>query len=304
MTNPNFSTVEKILLNKFKKGESFVYKSNKHTIIESGKPSPSIGGCKTDLYLKTKYSNNETFEFKISLKLDNAEFIENKTSLERAKQILGPNASQIIYDATKSIKSKFENVPLIVHKKDLTYTLMMGWKFEIFHNTTRKLRVQPNLTSTQVEEILSGKNVDNDKKNSKVNQVRISNSGIANIFLEISSDLVSVNNMTLQKIVKGFESISSAANRMNINFGFTALNYRSDKNKWDGNRPLAVCVDWTITNDRLSGALNFDLPLTKKGDDIGELLRDHLETLEMKQTINESDFRNYFTNQDRIKSIK
>lgn len=271
---PKFSQVEKIILNKLQPSNTFIFKSNKYLIIESGKPSPSKGECKTDLYVRAhNLVKNEVTEFKVSIKLDTAEFIENKTSLERAKQILGPNASQIISEASKSINYKFDKVDLVKRKVDSSHTLLIGWKFEIFFNTVRKLSVQPNLTITQKEELLSGKNIDADKKNSFVNGSRVINSGIANTFLEISSDLNLVSDMTLQKIIDKFESITSVVNRKNINFGFTALNYRTNKNKWDGNRPLAVWVDWNVKNGKLYGNLNYDSPLEKKGNEIGKKIQ-------------------------------
>jgi hypothetical protein len=276
---PKFSQVEKILLNKFQPSDTFFFKSNKYSIIESGKPSPSNGECKTDLYIRANnIDKKESSEFKVSIKLDTAEFIENKTNLERAQQILGSNATQIISEASKSINSKFDKTDLIKRREDSSFTVLIGWKFEIFFDTRRKLRVQPNLTYTQKEEILSGKNIDVDKKDAFVNGSRVINSGIADTFLEISSDLNLVSNMTLQEIIDKFESISSVANRKNINFGFTALNYRSDKNKWDGNRPLAVWVDWSIKNGKLDGVLNYNSPLEKKGNEIGKKIRLLLES--------------------------
>lgn len=49
---PKFSQVEKIILNKLQPSNTFIFKSNKYLIIESGKPSPSKGECKTDLYVR------------------------------------------------------------------------------------------------------------------------------------------------------------------------------------------------------------------------------------------------------------
>jgi hypothetical protein len=276
---PKFSQVEKILLKKFQQSNTFIYKSNEYSIIKSGKPSPSKGECKTDLYIRAhNIEKKESREFKVSIKLDTAEFIENKTSLERAQQILGPNATQIISEASKTINFKFDQANLIKRKADSSFTVLIGWKFEIFFDTSRRLSVQPNLTVTQKEEILSGKNNNADKKNAIVNGSRVINSGIADTFLEISSDLNLVSTMTIQEIVNKFESISSVVNRKNINFGFTALNYRSDKSKWDGNRPLAVWIEWSIKNGKLNGELVYDSPFKKSGDEIGNKIRKLLES--------------------------
>lgn len=44
------------------------------------------------------------------------------------------------------------------------------------------------------------------------------------------------------------------------------------KPAWDGDRPLAVYVDWTIENNKLKPKLVFDKPLKKKGNEVAERL--------------------------------
>ena len=109
MAKKDYKVIEGHIGECFKVGESFIKDNLKHEIIKSEKPKTPgiIGECKTDLYLQTVSEKKNTHEFKISIKLENYEFIENKITLERAKQIFGDDASNIIFNATQSIKNFF-----------------------------------------------------------------------------------------------------------------------------------------------------------------------------------------------------
>jgi hypothetical protein len=280
---PDFSSIEKILQSKFKEGKSFVIDKDTYTIIESGKPKPSSGECKSDLYILTK-NNKIKKEFKVSIKLSNHEFLENKTNSERAEEILGFDWSKIISESTLSIKDLFPKNELIIYSnKHNSYTLKLGWKFEIFNDTTRALKVSPNLSHQQKIEVLSGQNLPNNKKDALVNGVIIKDSGVADYILEVQ-DENHIFNLDLDSIISMIVPISIFARNMsNMNFGFTALNYRSDKDKWDGDRPLAVWVDWKLKNDKLCGQIKFDNPLTIKGNEIGNNLKVLLNELGIKK---------------------
>jgi hypothetical protein len=286
---PDFSSIERILQSKFKEGKSFVLDKDTYTIIESGKPKPSSGECKSDLYILTK-NNKIKKEFKVSIKLSNHEFLENKTNSERAEEILGFDWSKIISESTLSIKDLFPKNELIIYSnKHNSYTLKLGWKFEIFNDTTRALKVSPNLSHQQKIEVLSGQNLPNNKKDALVNGVIIKNSGVADYILEVQ-DENHIFNLDLDSIISMIVPISIFARNMsNMNFGFTALNYRSDKDKWDGDRPLAVWVDWKLKNDKLFGQIKFDNPLTIKGNEIGNNIKVLLNELGIKKNKIEYD---------------
>ena len=64
-----------------------------------------------------------------------------------------------------------------------------------------------------------------------------------------------------------------------IYFACKALNYRAEKDKWDGDRPLSVYVDWQVKEGKLSAELKFDRPLTIKGNEVGNKLRHALSEL-------------------------
>ena len=279
----DFSSIERILKSKFKEGESFVLNKDTYTIIESGKPKPSSGECKTDLYILTS-NNKKNKEFKVSIKKSNYEFLENKTSKERAEDILGPSWSKIISNSTLSIKSLFPNNQLIIYSnKKKSYTIKLGWKFEIFNDTPRTLKVSPNLSDKQKINVLSGTNLSTDKKNAFVNGKRVTNSGVANFILEIENEN-QLSILDLNSIINMISPIEKFAKNMsNMNFGFTALNYRSDSNKWDGDRPLGVWVNWKLKNNKLFGDIEFKDPLIKKGNEVGNNLKKLLESLGIKK---------------------
>ena len=77
--------------------------------------------------------------------------------------------------------------------------------------------------------------------------------------------------MTIEKFVD--------AEKPTIYFACKALNYRAEKDKWDGDRPLSVYVDWYIKDAKLVGELRFDEPLHHKGNEIGNKVQNLLAEL-------------------------
>lgn len=62
-----------------------------------------------------------------------------------------------------------------------------------------------------------------------------------------------------------------------IYFACKSLNYRTFAEKWDGNRPLSVQVNWDAIDNRLVPELVFDKPLIVIGDEVKELLNRKIE---------------------------
>ena len=62
------------------------------------------------------------------------------------------------------------------------------------------------------------------------------------------------------------------------------MNYRSLTCKYDGNRPLAVQVRWSIKNGKLSHELSFDKPFELNGNDIFNELSDCMQRLSLRST--------------------
>ena len=108
--------------------------------------------------------------------------------------------------------------------------------------------------------------------------------------------LVTNDTSSIENIIARLQPISSyVRNNPNLFCVYKALNYRTFDDKYDGNRPLAVSVDWTIKDSKLSHNLNFSTPLAIGGDLAYEKLKYALNTLESIDTkdLNEDNVINY-----------
>ena len=268
-----FSEAEKIILNKFNEGKEIEFEKETWKIEKKGKPRPNDerGECKTDIFLEISKLNKNR-QIKISLKLENYEFLENKINKSRALQILGPDALKIISTASKNIKGKFikslESQSLSAQNK---FTL--GWKIEIFKDTKRKLAAELNLNSSQKIDILSGSNLTEEKKNGRIGNEIIKDSGVPNYILVIPPSEDRITKLSPSKILNSLQPIDKYCNEIKINAGFTALNYRLDEDKWDGNRPLAVSVNWGKHGKKINPTLILGEPFKFNGNELAENLR-------------------------------
>lgn len=155
------------------------------------------------------------------------------------------------------------------YKKTEAKTLKIGWKFELVNKKSGNKSGLMALTSPQIFDVYAGNNLDNTKKNSKVNGSIISNSGVANFILEVEYG----NKDTCQQIVNSIVPIEEFINGKQIYFACKAINYRTSKNKWDGNRPLAVYIDWQVQNNQIHSKVILDKPLETKANKIGENIK-------------------------------
>lgn len=283
-----FSYSEQHILNLFKPGNSFVYQNELFQVLVSGKPTCSKGEPKTDIYIKAReFYGGATREFKISYKQKNADFLENKISEERARQLFGADWSNIIRKAILPLKNKFLKHPLI-YKKSIRRTeegsITLGWKFELVNKKSGDLSGELSLDSRQIRDVYAGTNLDAGKRNAYVNNRIIFNSGVANYFL--FKDIESVE--SAQDVMDAITPIDEyVRSNPKIYFACKALNYRT-KNvdalgrlnpKYDGDRPLSVCVYWTIEDGALYADLIFDEPLVYTGDAAYAQLRSALRKL-------------------------
>jgi len=278
-----FSQSEKKLQKIFHCGATFFYKNESHEIITSGKPSPSKGECKTDLYIKTIDKSGVEHEIKLSIKQLNADFLENKMSAERATQIFGYDAKKIITHSLDEIATNFTDDPLILFKKQgrtEAKTIKIGWKFELLNKKSGLKSGLIDLTEEQIIDVYSGTNLPIDKKNSSIDSSEIKGSGIANTILFIDP----LNNLkNIQSYVDEIQDITDYCKGKKVFFACKAINYRITKDKWDGNRPLAVWIDWHLDNDILYGEFNFSSPLQMKADVIGANIRKILSQLKITE---------------------
>lgn len=293
---PTNNHSEMLILEKFSIGQSFSYKNQTHTIINSGKPRPTSGECKTDLYIQSIDEQDVLHELKISIKKDNYEFIENKPDKQRILDIFGKDGITILTNAIKAIEPKFHALKIVKHKKsDNSFTCTLGWKIEIFKNTSGKLAVDLNLTNEQKKHVLCGTNLKEEKKNSLVNGNVIANSGVANIFLEIPASITQIKTKNIQYFANKFQTFDELINDENfkINARFTALNYRSNKDKWDGNRPLAVRINWKVMNQKLQGILVLDDPFGLNGDAVGKNFQSIIEDLNIDKRLSKTKLQSF-----------
>lgn len=103
---PDFSDTERRLIDLLEVGAKFKFDGVEYVVSDqSCKPTVAKGECKTDVYVQTTSIAGDRI-FKISVKQQNADFLENKMSHERAVEIFGSQADAIIMRATESIKRK------------------------------------------------------------------------------------------------------------------------------------------------------------------------------------------------------
>lgn len=277
-----FTQSEKRILSLFEVGSHFIFHQQSYTIILSGKPMSNKGEPKTDIYVLAK-SDADNLELKISFKKKNADFLENKITDKRAEQILGQNRVKIIQQATTSIKEKFKSHKLIYKNKSGRTNkgaITLGWKFEFLNVKSGELSDKIDLTREQVIEVYAGKNLDKDKRDAKVNGETIENSGVANYILVEDRPI-----NTLQEAIDALNTIEEyVAYNPNVYFACKALNYRSLDQKYDGNRPLSVQVDWFVNDNKLDRKINFSKPLTVGGNEAYMNLISTLNTLNISDT--------------------
>lgn len=274
----NHGETEKYIIRLFTEAKQFSYNGKKYEILKIGKPRPSKGECKTDIYILCKDNLSDNTEFKISIKQSDADFLENKMSHERAVEIFGDFTDKILEDSILKIKDSFENEPLVnfsKFKRTEANCIKIGWKFELLNKAGGDKSSELILNNDQKIDVYSGSNLNTSKKNCKVNGEIIEDSGVANFILEVDSIEGDLN-----YYVNKLQDIKTYAIQQKIYFACKALNYRVNVNKWDGDRPLSVFCEWSLnTENKLEGKLIFDKPLQFKGNEIGNNIRKLLNKL-------------------------
>lgn len=276
-----FGDAERHILNYFIRGTEIFYNGRNLKVQEAGKPTCPQGEPKTDIYVLASDSIGSE-EIKISYKKENADFLENKMNAGRADQIFGPDWRWIIEQSTKGIQDSFER-RVRIYKKGLAKTekgaITLGWKFELVNKLSGDLSGNMILTREQVYDIYAGINLSEDKRNATVNGRIIPNSGVANYIL-VSNYVNSAQNIIDQMIpIEEYVKMHP-----NIYFACKALNYRTFSKKYDGNRPLAVQVDWHVKAGKLASGLIFDRPLEMNGTEMAERLFQCMEYLKIRTT--------------------
>ena len=294
-----FGQTEHDVTNLFPMGRDFFYDNHHYRVLISGKPKPPRGECKTDTYIKAIDENRAIREFKISIKQTNAEFLENKMKLERAKEIFGDDAQDIIWNSLAPIAHNFEN-DYLIHVRGGHHTeaksIRLGWKFELLRNDRGRRAGNIILTREQKLNVYAGTALSNEKKNCWVNGEMIKDSGIANMYVEVEPGENDIRTV-LSDMIPIEDFIDS--NSSDLCFACKALNYRLIPDKWDGDRPLAVYVDWRLKGGKLTGKVEMDKPLEYHGNEIGDRVREILRQLKIDAT-NFSEIRKYVSADTRV----
>ena len=130
------------------------------------------------------------------------------------------------------------------------------------------------------QDVYSGINLGADKRNSIVNGGVVPNSGVADYIL-MTDGLIDI-----QYVIDNIVSVKNYVQDKKFYFACKALNYRTLHNppKCDGNRPLAVQVDWSVVDGKLVSSLDFDHPLERKGYEMRDKLKEALDLLCVSNT--------------------
>ena len=284
----DFGDAERRILAFMKKGTEFVFQEKKYKILLSGKPVCHKGEPKTDIYILAESIFDEV-EIKISYKKKNADFIENKMSAERAEQLFGSEWANVIEQSTSAIRHRFEE-RMLIYKSKFKRTekgaITLGWKFELLNKSSGDLSGKIFLTKEQVIDVYAGNNLTQDKRDAMVRGNVIKNSGVANYIL-MDENLHSAQDV-IDKMIPIREYVSM---HPDIYFACKALNYRTFAEKWDGDRPLSVQVNWNADNNKLVPKLVYDKPLIVKGNEMADRLLHYMKILKIKTTddINENN---------------
>lgn len=277
-----FSIEEKRIRSLLSAGNTFLFNNEVYKVLNTGKPTCSKGEPKTDIYVFAKNQANKNIELKISFKKANADFLENKTNSDRAEQLLGSQWDQIVIDSTLEIKDRFLSRPLIYkqrYKKTEKGAITLGWKFELLNKPGGELSEKMNLSREQVIDVYAGSNLMDDKRDSVVDGRVIPNSGIANYIL------INENVTNTQEVINSLIPIEQYVDKYpDIYFACKALNYRSFDEKWDGDRPLSVFIDWKVENNKLVPVYVFNSPLIIKGNEVARKLIMSMKLLNIRNT--------------------
>ena len=290
----DFGDAERRILAFMTEGTEFVFQDKKYKVIFSGKPTCHKGEPKTDIYILAE-SEHDKIEIKISYKKENADFIENKMSAERAEQLFGTDWEGIIEQSTTAIRDRFEERMLIYknkYKRTEKGAITLGWKFELLNKNSGDLSGKMLLTEEQVIDVYAGSNLLEDKRNAMVCGQVIEDSGIANYIL-MDEDVHSAQDV-IDKMIPITEYVKL---HPDIYFACKALNYRTFAEKWDGDRPLSVQVFWDAEENKLVPKLVYDKPLMVKGNEVAGRLLQYMKLLNIKTT---DDIDDDNTGTDRI----
>lgn len=167
---------------------TFMHNNELHKVLKVEKPKPSkgMGEVKTDIYILTS-SNGIHHEFKISLKMSNAEFVENKITKERLDQF--PKLKELFQtDFGDSLFTKFRTHKILTNPvtRGEYLEFNMGARLDLMTYSGTLYQNHPILNKEIIREAYLGENATENKRNAKLkNRSIIVDAGIPNFFLEL-----------------------------------------------------------------------------------------------------------------------
>lgn len=266
--------IEHEIVRRMPVGTRFSYGDRDYTVTDSGKPSSVSGEPKTDVYIAARSDDGHDLELKISCKKDNADFLENKVSADRARQLFGDGYEDRLRSRCDALKSNLESrqkvFPIKSGRIDAG-SITLGWRLDLMNKQSGDLSMPLATSFDDKMEVYSGALLPEDKRDAIVNGRRISDSGVANQFYKSSS----VPD-TPQGIVDSLQPMEDYVrdDAPDIYMALKAVNYRLGKDKWDGNRPLVATCSWKMDADgMLRNSIDYSHPLAQGANVPGEKVR-------------------------------
>jgi hypothetical protein len=253
---------ENSVLGLFKEGEIVEYAGRSYSIKTADKPfaQDNRGEPKTDVYilLEDRMSGEEK-EIKISYKSENYQFLENKMSGNRFREIFNKEETKAIMELlplNDRVNREFEISTSDLLNEETRLTL--GYRLDIMaSDATGYMPI--TVSEETMAEILGGAKLEESKRNGVIHGEQVENSGVANYIL-VGDGFENAND-ALSKIIPISEYVKDESKRV-IALAPKAVNmiphrakhFGGDKTKpWDGNRPLAIALSWTREGDKLVG---------------------------------------------------
>lgn len=288
MPRRQYRKLEDHIVDVFKNDGRFIFQQEQYEVVLVDKPRPQYygGECKTDVFVRGKENNSgKLIDLKISVKNENKEFLGNKLKSEDLDSYLGPGWEKVVIAASHSLRDAFENAILLYSTRKYPTcenSITVGWKLEIT-DKIRKLSVPIPLSDREIRDfVYKGTNQTPEKKNSSVDGTVIANSGVADYIIITAESAITCAN----DVIEQMELIDDADIGETF-FVFTANNYRTDVDRADGPRSLAVRIEWGCENNKLVPKFCYDNPLHFTGErDMVPFVKEALRKLG-KHNINE-----------------
>lgn len=270
----NYNKFESHIVQCCKPGTTVVFQGRPCIIEMSGKPRlvSSRGECKTDVYLSLKSVDGTSQEVKISLKLPNADFIENKVKLERAQTLFGEEYRDILRDISHSVSDALDGIHQRGHPAMPGKSLRLGYRLDIVNKKSGRQSIPASMLSHQsLLDVLSGSRLPLDKRDSQVGGVVIPNSGVADwVLVSYPEDI-----HTAQDVIDRLITLDDYLGTIDPYIAFKAVNYRPGKRT--ENRSLLVSYNYSANAD---GTISFSTkdnnPLEYTSIDVQKMIPDEV----------------------------